>query len=225
MNQKKMGMFIKQLRKEKNLTQEQLAEHLNVSNRTVSRWETGSNIPDLDILITLAGYFEIDIKELIDGGRMDRKLDDEQRETLQKIADYSNCKEQILIKKIHGIIISGIFAWGISFILMLSFAQAANGVGILLTFEVVAFLLYSCCMFIVNANRSTSGYMSSLIEAFSAVILSNLILLFVFFRTGSYYNHGIIGVYYALLTYAISFIISGVTISIINKKREKQSDK
>ena len=41
MNQKKVGLFLKTLRKEKNITQEVLAETLNVSNRTVSRWETG----------------------------------------------------------------------------------------------------------------------------------------------------------------------------------------
>lgn len=50
MDQKKIGSFIKELRKEKNLTQEQLAEKFNVSRRTVSRWETGNNMPDLDIL-------------------------------------------------------------------------------------------------------------------------------------------------------------------------------
>ena len=45
MDQVRIGAFIKELRKEKGLTQEQLAENLNVSGRTVSRWETGVNIP------------------------------------------------------------------------------------------------------------------------------------------------------------------------------------
>ncbi len=45
MNLKKMGSFLKELRKEKDMTQEQLAEYLNVSGRTISRWETGSNMP------------------------------------------------------------------------------------------------------------------------------------------------------------------------------------
>ena len=54
MDTKKMGGFLKQLRKEQSMTQEQLAERLNVSSRTVSRWETGSNIPDLDTLIEMA---------------------------------------------------------------------------------------------------------------------------------------------------------------------------
>lgn len=55
MDQQKIGAFLKKLRKEKNLTQEQLAEQLNVSGRTVSRWETGSNMPDISILADVSG--------------------------------------------------------------------------------------------------------------------------------------------------------------------------
>ena len=48
MDQVKIGDFMKELRKEKGLTQEQTAERFMVNRRTVSRWETGSNLPDLD---------------------------------------------------------------------------------------------------------------------------------------------------------------------------------
>ncbi len=47
MDQKKIGKFLKELRNEKQLTQEQLAAVFNVSSRTVSRWETGNNLPDI----------------------------------------------------------------------------------------------------------------------------------------------------------------------------------
>ena len=50
MDQKKIGQFIKELRKEKGITQEKLAETFNVSVRTISRWETGSNMPDISLL-------------------------------------------------------------------------------------------------------------------------------------------------------------------------------
>ncbi|MBQ3236879.1 MAG: helix-turn-helix transcriptional regulator, partial [Oscillospiraceae bacterium] len=69
MDQIKIGKFLKHLRKEKGLTQEQLAEQFFVSSRTVSRWETGSNMPDLDILIELADFYNADIREIIDGER------------------------------------------------------------------------------------------------------------------------------------------------------------
>ena len=66
MDQKKTGYFFKILRSEKQLTQEQLAERFNVSSRTVSRWETGSNMPDISVLLELADFYEVDIREIID---------------------------------------------------------------------------------------------------------------------------------------------------------------
>ena len=74
MDQMKIGMFFKELRKEKGLTQEQLAERLRVSRRTVSRWETGSNMPDLDILIEMSDYYEVELRELLDGERKGEKM-------------------------------------------------------------------------------------------------------------------------------------------------------
>ncbi len=63
MDAKKIGIFLRELRKEKGLTQEQLAEVLNVSGRTVSRWETGTNMPDLSVLIQIAEFYEVEVKE------------------------------------------------------------------------------------------------------------------------------------------------------------------
>ena len=56
MNQEKIGKFLKELRKKKGLTQEQIAEKFNVSNRTISRWENGNNMPDLDILTPVYNF-------------------------------------------------------------------------------------------------------------------------------------------------------------------------
>ena len=55
MDAKAMCLFLKELRKERGLTQEQAAEALFVSSKTVSRWETGATIPDLETLMNLAG--------------------------------------------------------------------------------------------------------------------------------------------------------------------------
>ena len=90
MNQKKTGEFLKQLRKEKGITQEQLAERFYVSGRTVSRWETGSNLPDLSILVELADYYDVDIREIIDGERKSENMNNETKETLMKVAEYTN---------------------------------------------------------------------------------------------------------------------------------------
>ena len=56
MDQQKIGAFLKVLRKQKGLTQEQIAEKFNVSSRTVSRWENGKNMPDLDVLIEISDF-------------------------------------------------------------------------------------------------------------------------------------------------------------------------
>lgn len=90
MDQNKVGSFIKELRKIKNLTQEQLAEEFSVSRRTVSRWETGNNMPDLDILIEMSDFFEVDLREILDGERKHEKMNEELRETVMKVAEYSN---------------------------------------------------------------------------------------------------------------------------------------
>ena len=87
MNPIKTGSFIKELRKEKGLTQEQLAEKFNVSRRTVSRWETGRNLPDLDILIEIADDFSVDLRELLDGERRSEKMNKELEETVLKAGD------------------------------------------------------------------------------------------------------------------------------------------
>ena len=99
MNMVRAGSFLKNLRKEKGITQEQLAEKLGVSNRTVSRWETGSNLPDLGMLIELANLYNVDIRELIDGERKSENMDRETKDTLMKAADYAEQDKKRLKRK------------------------------------------------------------------------------------------------------------------------------
>lgn len=94
MNPKEIGAFLKQLRNEKGVTQEQLAEILGVSGRTVSRWETGRNLPDLSILVQISEYYQVDIKEILNGERRSGNMDNELKETLLKAADYSELEKQ-----------------------------------------------------------------------------------------------------------------------------------
>ncbi|HOL92258.1 MAG TPA: helix-turn-helix domain-containing protein [Clostridiales bacterium] len=110
MNQVKTGTFIKKLRNEKSLTQEQLAEQFSVSRRTVSRWETGSNMPDLDILIEMADYFDVDLRELLDGERRSERMNEELRETVLKVADYSNAEKERITKNVRAFFVVGIIA-------------------------------------------------------------------------------------------------------------------
>ena len=82
MNQLTTGKFITQKRKEKNLTQEQLAEKLGVSNKTISKWETGKCMPDYGVVKSLCEELEMTVAELMDGEEAEEKsvraYDDEQ---------------------------------------------------------------------------------------------------------------------------------------------------
>ena len=70
MNQVKIGKFIAEERKEKNLTQEQLAEKLNISKNAVSKWERGLNLPDVSIMQDLCKILNITLNELFVGERI-----------------------------------------------------------------------------------------------------------------------------------------------------------
>ena len=106
MDQKAIGAFLKRLRKEKGLTQEQLAERFYVSSKTVSRWETGSNMPDVGTLIDLADFYDVDIRELIDGERKSEMMDKETKDTLKKVAAYACEGEKQTYSKTMKIVIS-----------------------------------------------------------------------------------------------------------------------
>lgn len=70
MDQIKIGKFIGTLRKEKGLTQEQLGEKLGVTNKTISRWENGNYMPDVEMLSLLSKEFDVSINELVSGERL-----------------------------------------------------------------------------------------------------------------------------------------------------------
>ena len=111
MDQKKIGSFLKELRKDKGITQEQFAETLGVSGRTVSRWETGSNMPDLDILIQIADYYDVEIREILDGERKSERMNKELEETVIKVADYSVQEKITFTRRIHHLFIAGVIAF------------------------------------------------------------------------------------------------------------------
>ena len=121
MDQKKIGAFLKALRTEKGLTQEQLAGEMLVSSRTVSRWETGSNLPDLSVLLTLADFYGVGLRELLDGERrpepMKESSDSETRTTLQLAAGYSEEINRRIVRNIHWSAWLGVAALGLYFVL------------------------------------------------------------------------------------------------------------
>ena len=73
MNQEKIGKFISTLRKEKNMTQQDLADKIGVTDRAISKWENGRGLPDLSLLKPLSDELGITINELISGEKLNKK--------------------------------------------------------------------------------------------------------------------------------------------------------
>lgn len=107
----KIGMFLQELRKEKGLTQEQLAEQVGVARRTVSRWETGANMPDLDILVELSDLYAVDLREILNGERERERMNEALKETVLQVADYSSEEKARLMQRMHWLFIAGLFGF------------------------------------------------------------------------------------------------------------------
>ena len=101
MDQIKIGAFLKELRKEHNLSQEQLAEKFNVSSRSISRWENGNTMPDISLMIELADFYDIDIRDLLSGGRKSEKMNEDLKETLEMVAEYTEADKAKILKKVY----------------------------------------------------------------------------------------------------------------------------
>lgn len=104
----KMGAFLKRLRNEKNLTQEQLAERFDTSRRTVSRWETGSNLPDIDVLLEMSEFYGVELNEILKGERKNEQMDNREKETALAVADYNIEKSMKDAKIAMGFFIAGL---------------------------------------------------------------------------------------------------------------------
>lgn len=98
MDQKKIGNFLRDLRKSNGFTQEQVAERLGTSSRTISRWETGAYMPDISLLVTIAEMYDVDVREIIDGERKKENMNSEVKEVAVKMADYSTMEKKNMLK-------------------------------------------------------------------------------------------------------------------------------
>lgn len=111
MDQKLIGNFLKKLRKEKGITQEQFAEKLNVSGRTVSRWETGSNMPDISLLVAISEFFDVSISEIINGERKSEIMEEvKEKEVAEKLLDYAEAEKELLLKRVRTISFVGLIS-------------------------------------------------------------------------------------------------------------------
>ena len=87
----KIGKYIAENRKKKNMTQEQLAEKLGVTSKTISRWENGNYMPDISLLKPLSETLDITLNDLLSGEKVEKeKYQEKLEENIINTIDYSN---------------------------------------------------------------------------------------------------------------------------------------
>ncbi len=104
MDLEKIGKFIAESRKAKNITQQELAEKLGVSDRTIGNWENGRNMPDVSLFKPLCSELDITLNDLLSGEKVQEKEEKEKfEENIVNTIDYSNKK----VKRIKIVYLSG----------------------------------------------------------------------------------------------------------------------
>lgn len=105
MNAQKIGEFIKEQRKIKSLTQKELADIINCTDKAVSRWETGRGIPEVSLLLPLSKALDVTVNELLSGERIEEeKLLEKTEEVIIATINDSNKKQGSLKKYIFALV-------------------------------------------------------------------------------------------------------------------------
>lgn len=132
MDQEKIGKFIAQCRRKNNLTQMQLAEKLNITDRAISKWENGKSMPDSSIMLELCNELKISVNELLSGEMIE--MGDYNRIAEENLLEMKKQKEQADKRLLSMEIVIGVFSIILLFTLTFtaSFVKMADWLRILL---------------------------------------------------------------------------------------------
>ena len=187
MDQIKIGALLRELRKEKNLSQEQLAEQFNVSSRSVSRWENGNTMPDISLLIELADFYDIEIRELLSGERKRETMNKDMKETLVMVADYTNAEKKKIVQSLFGMTAASAVAFGImGFIIIFRLYKISDTFDSTMVFLSVLGLIYSIMSYVrlmqitgkMDKKRHRKFAVAALITGIIVLLLTMLLVLF-----------------------------------------------
>lgn len=156
MDQIKIGKFISKCRKEKNLTQMQLAEKLGITDRAISKWETGKSLPDSSIMLELCEMLGITVNDLLSGevvtmSNYNEKLE---RNLISMIKEKEKADKQLLSMEIFiGVLVSLIL---FSLVFVAAFVQMADWLRIVLI--AVGFVVFLIGIVYAVKIEQTAGY-------------------------------------------------------------------
>ena len=197
------------LRNEKNMTQEQLAEQFYVSSRTVSRWETGSNLPDISLLVELADFYDVDVREIIDGERKSEMMNNETREVADKMAAYAGNEKSKLLRVIQTMSIAGVLVSLLSIIIQAVGAERGLKTTLALTASVAILILMSIItLYVTGMLEKVTGSK----KLMKAIKISSVVLI-------------VLAVLYFLRVFILMLIAFGLfAISIVGERIKVDAD-
>ncbi len=158
MNLIKIGAFIKSCRKNKSLTQEELSEKINVSQKTVSKWECGKGLPDVSIMLDLCSVLSISVNELLNGERIDSVdyMDKAEKKLLEMQSEKTKSDKRLLTAEIFiGVISSLVF---VACALAFGFLMERSEVLYAILFLVLGFVVFIPCITFCLYIEQKAGY-------------------------------------------------------------------
>ncbi|MBR2884061.1 MAG: helix-turn-helix transcriptional regulator [Clostridia bacterium] len=156
MNQEKIGKFIAECRKSKNLTQMQLAEKLNITDRAVSKWETGKSMPDSSIMLELCEIFGITVNDLLCGEvvTMDNYNKESEKILLEMVKQKEQSDKRLLIMEI----VIGLMASAYFFPVLVIVAYSSMEEWLRLVIILLAFIPFIVSILFALKIEQTAGY-------------------------------------------------------------------
>ena len=156
MDQVKIGKFVAERRRNVNLTQMQLAEMLNITDRAVSKWETGKSMPDSSIMLELCDILKISVNDLLCGEVV--TMDNYNKELENNLLEMINQKEQadkrlLALEIFIGVVVSVVL---FILILMASFVHMADWLRVILI--IIGFIIFAIGITYAMRIEQTAGY-------------------------------------------------------------------
>lgn len=205
MDQTKIGKFIAKCRKEKKLTQIQLAERLNITDRAVSKWETGKSMPDSSIMLELCEILGITVNELLSGDKIDmescEKRADENLIALKRIDENNVAKNAVIsilfsitlltgaiVCLICNIAVSGRLTWSLISAASISFAWVISFPSIIRGKKGIFVSLLSLSVFIIPYLFLLSSLLKvkEILSIGSAISAASIVFLWI---SAAVFNH------------------------------------
>ncbi len=147
MNQVKIGKFIAECRKKNNLTQMQLAEKLNITDRAISKWENGKSMPDSSIMLDLCNELKISVNELLSGEVI--KMEDYMKQAEENLLKIEKEKEEKDRQLLNLELVIGYF----SLITFLILIFVASFVEMLLCIRIIM-IVFASIVFVVGVSKA-----------------------------------------------------------------------